>query len=151
MQIMNIPFMARQARMFSRQLAALIGAALLLGGCGKTEEAQPPAKTPPGQSLNPAKGLQETVNAGMRTRTALQAQACVANLKQIDGAKEIWAAENKKKTGDPVSMADLAPKYIKTEPKCPEGNAPYIVNALGKNPQCPHFKAGDEILKLHTF
>ena len=36
----------------------------------------------------------------VKARTTAQKNACIANLKQIDGAKEQWALENKKTQGD---------------------------------------------------
>lgn len=74
---------------------------------------------------------------------------CVANLKQIDGAKEAWGLENKKKIGDTLAMTDLVPAYLKTELKCPAGNTSYNLNALGLNPTCPNYDAADAMLSLH--
>jgi hypothetical protein len=75
--------------------------------------------------------------------------ACVANLKILDGATEVWANEYKKKTGDKVAMADLVPVYIKVEPRCPSGTGSYILGRVGTAPQCPNFDASNEHLKQH--
>ncbi len=64
-----------------------------------------------------------------------QRAACIAYLKQIDSAKESWALENKKRNGATPSMADLVPKYIRTEPRCQAGGI-YAIGALGVNPTC---------------
>ncbi|MBI4326458.1 MAG: hypothetical protein HY674_14510 [Chloroflexi bacterium] len=61
--------------------------------------------------------------------------ACVNNLRQMDGAKEQWALENKKKAGDRVTMEDMVP-YIKGgAPQCSAGGT-YTVGAVGEAPTC---------------
>jgi outer membrane lipoprotein-sorting protein len=74
------------------------------------------------------------------TRTAsLQVQqrnACINNLRQIDGAKNEFALEKGKKTGDTVAEADIAP-YIRGGilPTCPSGGT-YTIGKVGENPTC---------------
>src|SRR3954467_1270715 len=48
---------------------------------------------------------------------------CIANLKQLDGAKEQWALENKMPDGSVPQWYDLVGtnKYIKCRPVCPSG------------------------------
>src|ERR1017187_10148642 len=73
-------------------------------------------------------------------RARAQANACISNLKQIDGAASEFALEQGKKTGDPISFpADLTP-YIKLNalgslPPCPAGGL-YSDNQVGAQPQC---------------
>ncbi|MBK7998552.1 MAG: type II secretion system protein [Verrucomicrobia bacterium] len=43
----------------------------------------------------------------VRARTASQTNACIANLKQIEGAKANWALENKKTSADTPATTDL--------------------------------------------
>src|SRR5947199_9113018 len=57
----------------------------------------------------------------IRARETSRAKSCQANLQQIDSAKEQWAMDNKKTTGDTPVDTDLAPTYIKTYPSCPSG------------------------------
>jgi prepilin-type N-terminal cleavage/methylation domain-containing protein len=85
----------------------------------------------------------------VRARAKAQINTCVANLKQLDGAKENWALESKKKTTDACVMTDLVPNYVKSEPKCASGNAAYTPNAIGTDPSCPNYDANDADLKLH--
>ncbi len=73
-------------------------------------------------------------------RSTSQANACINNLHQIDGAVTEWALENGKKTGDsPPSLAtDLTP-YIKLNanssiPGCPAGGS-YTMGPVGTIPQ----------------
>ncbi|HEY3298607.1 MAG TPA: prepilin-type N-terminal cleavage/methylation domain-containing protein [Armatimonadota bacterium] len=72
------------------------------------------------------------VNARDNSRT----KSCTANLKQMDAAKEQYAMDQKKSTGDTVTWpADLVPTYIKVAPTCPAGGT-YTINTIGTNPTC---------------
>src|SRR5215211_2030204 len=60
----------------------------------------------------------------IKARESSRRNSCVANLKQIDSAKEQWAMDNRKTTGDACVIGDLtgAAGYIKgaaTGPLCP--------------------------------
>jgi len=85
----------------------------------------------------------------VRARAKAQINTCIANLKQLDGAKESWALESKKKTGDACLMTDLVSNYIKSEPQCPAGTTAYTVNNIGTDPACPNYSAADNDLKYH--
>src|SRR5213594_2422806 len=65
-----------------------------------------------------------------KARTTAQKNACINNLRQIDGAKEQWALENKKTQTDSPVDSDLigTDKYIKVMPVCP-GAGTYTYNA----------------------
>ena len=71
----------------------------------------------------------------VRARESSRAKACVANLKQIDAAKEQWAMDKNKNDGDPCAMSDLTPAYLKSTPSCPSGGT-YTVGNVGTNPTC---------------
>jgi prepilin-type N-terminal cleavage/methylation domain-containing protein len=73
----------------------------------------------------------------IKARESSRTKACVANLKQIDSAKEQWAMDNKKNTGDTPAQADLegAAGYIKTFPECPSGGT-YTIAGIGVDPSC---------------
>jgi general secretion pathway protein G len=74
----------------------------------------------------------------MNARARAQTRICVANLRQIHQAKEMYALATRAQTGDAVSMSDLVPQYLDHEPFCPAGGgAAYIVNAIGTPPECP--------------
>ena len=62
---------------------------------------------------------------------------CVANLKQLDGAKQQWAIDEKKSGGDtPMEWELLGPSlYIKRAPVCPEGGK-YRLGKVRENPRC---------------
>jgi hypothetical protein len=60
---------------------------------------------------------------------------CITNLRQIDGAKEQWALENKAKLGDGVPAKDLA-RFIKGGmPHCPDGGV-YSIGPIDVLPRC---------------
>ena len=73
----------------------------------------------------------------MKARTTAQRNACINNLRQLDGAKEQWALENKKTSTDTPTMADLigSDKYIKVTPACP-ANGTYTVGDMSTKPTC---------------
>jgi len=73
----------------------------------------------------------------VKARAASQLNACIANLKQIDGAKATWALENKKQNADVPLAADLYgdTNYIRTKPSCPGGGT-YAENAVVTRPTC---------------
>ncbi len=76
----------------------------------------------------------------VRAREVAQKNACIANLKQIEGAMEIWAIDTGATTGDAVTMANLAGAglYITRTPTCPAGGTYDIVVGitLGDTPTC---------------
>src|SRR5213592_1365401 len=79
----------------------------------------------------------------IKARTASQKNACIANLKQIDGAKASWALEQKKVVTDVPADADLfgPTQYIRDKPDCPGGGA-YALNDVGSKPTCTQSAAG---------
>src|SRR6185503_11001060 len=61
----------------------------------------------------------------VRARDAAQSKACINNLRQLDGAVQTWALENKKSATSTYALSDLKP-YIKLDssnniPSCPAG------------------------------
>ena len=70
--------------------------------------------------------------------------SCINNLRQIDGAKEQWALENKLTNGAPVVIAEVN-GYIKGGgPSCPKGGT-YTYGAVDEPPRCSIGK--DHVLK----
>ena len=70
-----------------------------------------------------------------QARQSAQRAACILNLRQLDGAKQQWALENRKTLTDRPSAADLcgADKYIREEPACP-ANGRYTIGAMSEKP-----------------
>jgi len=71
----------------------------------------------------------------IQARSTSRKNSCIANLKQIDSAKEQYAMENKLDTGATVTQANIAPTYIKAFPSCPGGGV-YTIDVIGTNPSC---------------
>jgi len=77
-------------------------------------------------------------NASGQVQSATdQRNVCINNLKQLDGAKEQWALEMKKKPQDSATFADLigADKYIRNMPVCPAGGQ-YTLHSIAEVPTC---------------
>ncbi|MBL7077761.1 MAG: type II secretion system protein [Kiritimatiellae bacterium] len=72
----------------------------------------------------------------VKARNTSQQNACINNLRQIDGGKEQWAMANKKTDGDSVTTDDVN-DYIKgdTTPDCPGGGT-YTYGNVGDDPDC---------------
>jgi prepilin-type N-terminal cleavage/methylation domain-containing protein len=68
----------------------------------------------------------------IKARETAQKNACIANLRQISGAKTLWALDSG--PGDP-DWGDLVPDYIQKQPSCPTG-ASYNINPLATEPTC---------------
>src|SRR2546423_12274735 len=76
----------------------------------------------------------------VKARTTSQANACINNLRQMDGAVQQYALENKLASSAPYSLDDLK-AYVKLDsggnlPGCPAGGG-YTAGATGtKAPPC---------------
>ena len=75
----------------------------------------------------------------VRARTTSQQNACINNLRQLDGAVQQWALENKKQATDAVLTTDITP-YIKLTsasklPACPAGGS-YTTTTVSVPPTC---------------
>ena len=73
----------------------------------------------------------------VKARTASQKNACITNLKQLEGAKATWALENKKSNSDSPVDTDLfgSDKYIRDKPACPGGGT-YSLEPVSDKPTC---------------
>jgi hypothetical protein len=73
----------------------------------------------------------------IRERNKVDQPSCTVNLKIIDGAKEHWAIERKKMTGDTPTWTDLREPngVLRVIPKCPE-NGTYTIGKIGELPKC---------------
>ena len=82
----------------------------------------------------------------IKAREASQKNACIANLRQIDGAKQTWALEKKKVNTDTPDDTDLfgATVYIREKPPCP-ANGTYSLGIVSAKPTCSLSASG------HTF
>ena len=83
----------------------------------------------------------------VRARTTSQKNACINNLRQIDGAKQQWALETKQpQTATPV-LSDIMP-YLKNDVTCPSAGASatfgnsYTIQSVDLKPLCQIQTAG---------
>lgn len=72
----------------------------------------------------------------VKARATAQKNSCIANLKQIDGAVQQWALENKKTSTDTVTTSNAA-DYLKGSqlPLCPSGGT-YSTTTVSASPTC---------------
>ena len=75
----------------------------------------------------------------VRARTTSQKNACINNLRQIDGAKQQWALENNQ-TGSVTPAASVITPYMgrganATMPTCPAGGT-YTIASIATVPTC---------------
>lgn len=75
----------------------------------------------------------------MRARSTAQSNACINNLRQIDGATQQWALEQKKDFTAAVNFTDISP-YLKNSVVCPSGGTSfadsYALSGVGGRPTC---------------
>lgn len=81
----------------------------------------------------------------VKARTTAQMNACINNLRQIDGAIQQWALENKKGAGDAVVEAELAQylgrggagELLNTgNTVCPAGGIYTVLGTVSDKPVC---------------
>ena len=76
----------------------------------------------------------------VRARTQSQKNACINNLRQIDGAVQQWALENKKAASATVGFTDIS-GYMKNSVMCPAGGTDFggsysLANGVTGKPTC---------------
>src|SRR3989449_7208271 len=75
----------------------------------------------------------------VKARTTSQKNACINNLRQIDGAIQQCALKKKKSSGDAVTETDVTP-YLKNLLACPAGGTKfsdsYKVTDCSSQPTC---------------
>jgi prepilin-type N-terminal cleavage/methylation domain-containing protein len=64
---------------------------------------------------------------------------CIANLRQIENAKQVWANEGNKNGGSQASATDLfgPDKYLRAKPACPSGGQ-YSIEIVDEKPKCTY-------------
>jgi prepilin-type N-terminal cleavage/methylation domain-containing protein len=75
----------------------------------------------------------------VRARTQSQKNACINNLRQIDGAVQQWALETKAAANASVAYTDIK-DYLKNSVLCPAGGTTfalsYTLNGVTNKPTC---------------
>jgi prepilin-type N-terminal cleavage/methylation domain-containing protein len=80
----------------------------------------------------------------VRARTTSQKNACINNLRQIDGAVQQWALEQKKAASATVAYTDIK-DYLKNSVICPSGGTAfsdsYTISTVAVKPTCQKVSA----------
>ena len=77
----------------------------------------------------------------VRARQTSQTNACINNLRQIDGAKQQWALETKQATNATPAFTNIS-VYLKSAVTCPAGGAAatfassYTISDVSTKPVC---------------
>jgi len=75
----------------------------------------------------------------VKARTTAQMNACISNLRQIDGAIQQWALDTKQGDTATVTAADVLP-YLKNAVTCPGGGKTfadsYSLTTVAARPTC---------------
>ena len=75
----------------------------------------------------------------VRARTQSQKNACINNLRQIDGSIQQWALETKQAASATVIFANIQP-YLKNSVMCPMGGTAfsdsYTISTVAVKPVC---------------
>ena len=73
----------------------------------------------------------------IKARETSRSKSCVANLKQIEAAKEQWCMDNKQATTATPADTDLYgnTNYVKNTPACPSGGS-YTIGDMATRPVC---------------
>lgn len=104
----------------------------------QAQQAQAQAQAIQSQAQQALAAQQQALAAryGTQATSEQQANACINNLRQIDGAMQQWALENKKDASAIPTAKELA-AYLKDGviPKCPAGGT-YTFNPVGSIPTC---------------
>ena len=83
----------------------------------------------------------------IKARENSRQKACVANLKQIESAKEQWAMDTKAAPTATPTTTDLYGNtlYIKVQPTCPS-NGTYTIGSMSARPTCSRPSAEGHVL-----
>lgn len=74
----------------------------------------------------------------MKARENSRKNACINNLRQIEGAKEQWAMENNKGGAEDCdAVKNDIDNYIKKTPFCPAGGT-YTYGVVNNDPECDY-------------
>lgn len=71
----------------------------------------------------------------LRARNTPSSNACINNLRQLDGAVQQWTLESRKQPGDAVILKDITP-YLAHEVHCQEGGKYAVGPAVSNGVRC---------------
>lgn len=78
----------------------------------------------------------------IKAREKAEMNACIANLKQIQGAVQVWAIDNVQ-AADATPTATALKDYIKSWPQCKRVD--YVIPAVNVDPVCPNTLTGHNL------
>ena len=69
----------------------------------------------------------------VKSREVTFRKTCLSNLKQLEGAVQSWALEERKSSGDTIVLSELFgdTKYLRKEIVCPAGGNTYQFGRVG--------------------
>lgn len=80
----------------------------------------------------------------VKARTTAQMNACISNLRQIDGAVQTWALETKQDESAVPQFSDIS-SYLKNAVVCPSGGKTfadsYTLGSVAEKPKCQRVPA----------
>jgi len=76
----------------------------------------------------------------VRAREIAQKNTCIANLKQVQDAIQIWALDTGAASSATPSATAVLSDYIKRWPS--DGTASYVIPAVSADPTCPNSTTG---------
>ena len=71
----------------------------------------------------------------IRARDEAQSKACIANLRELEGAKERWAISLEAGLDEEPLWTELIPDFLKTPARCP-ANGTYTIGDCNTTPTC---------------
>ena len=81
----------------------------------------------------------------VKSRQKAQAEACIANLRQIEGATQVWAVDTAAASTAAPTWDDLVPNHIRSQPKCPSSGT-YTLASVNGRPTC---SVGNSVTPAH--
>jgi prepilin-type N-terminal cleavage/methylation domain-containing protein len=90
--------------------------------------------------------------AWIRARSQSRMKTCQENLTKIDGSKEQYALEHRRRAGDPVAVSDIVNAnptsgYLNSIPPEPSGYT-YVLGVIGEEPSCTSGQPGHDFSSI---
>ena len=79
----------------------------------------------------------------VKARETATKNACIANMKQIQGAIQVWALDTAAASDATPATTSVLADYIKKWPSC--GTTTYTIPAVNADPACPNTTTGHSL------
>jgi prepilin-type N-terminal cleavage/methylation domain-containing protein len=76
----------------------------------------------------------------IRAKGVAEKNACIGNMKRIEGALQVWAIDTGESSDAQPQLSDLVPSYLRSWPTCK--GVSYAVPAVNVEPSCPNNISG---------